>query len=219
MNCYEENHRIRRREEESRKALALDPNSAYAHELYCWIQASKGRSQDALAECRRAVELDPLSPMNNFALADEYFLARQYSQAMEQTNKTLEIDPDNAVAITILAKTYGQLGNFRQAIEQWVKNERLQGHEARGEELMRVFQKSGYTGYLREDAKNSEAEGNYYQAATEYAMLREKDSAFAALEKGFARRTVVDISFDPRFDNLRSDPRFADLLRRIGLPQ
>jgi tetratricopeptide (TPR) repeat protein len=62
-------------EEESRKALALDPNSAYAHELYCWIQASKGRSQEALAECRRAVELDPLSPMNNFALADEYFLA------------------------------------------------------------------------------------------------------------------------------------------------
>ena len=206
-------------EEESRKALALDPNSAYAHELYCWIQASKGQSQEALAECRRAVELDPLSPMNNFALADEYFLARQYSHAIEQANKTLEIDPDNAVAITILAKTYGQLGNFRQAIEQWVKDERLQGHEARGEELMRVFQKSGYTGYLRGDAKNSEAEGNYYQEATDYAMLREKDSAFAALEKGFARRTVVDISLDPRFDNLRSDPRFADLLRRIGLPQ
>lgn len=57
-------------EEESRKALALDPNYAYAHGLYCWIQASKGRSQEALAECRRAVELDPLSPMNNFALAD-----------------------------------------------------------------------------------------------------------------------------------------------------
>ena len=85
-------------EEESREALALDPNSAYAHELYCWIQASKARSQEALAECRKAVELDPLSPMNNFALADEYFLARQYSHTIEQANKTLEIDPDNTEA-------------------------------------------------------------------------------------------------------------------------
>jgi serine/threonine protein kinase/tetratricopeptide (TPR) repeat protein len=206
-------------EEESRKALALDPNYAYAHGLYCWIQASKGRSQEALAECRRAVELDPLSPMNNFALADEYFFARQYSHAIEQANKTLEIDPDNTEAIRILARTYGQLGNYQQAMEQWVRNERLQDHETRGEELMRVFEKSGYTGYLAEDARNSEAEGDYYHAATDHSLLGEKDLAFADLEKSFAQRTIVDVNLDPRFDRLRSDPRFADLLHRIGLPQ
>jgi adenylate cyclase len=197
----------------------LIPILPYAHELYCWIQASKGRSQEALAECRRAVELDPLSPMNNFALADEYFLARQYSHAIEQANKTLEIDPNSTEAIGILGRTYEQLGNSKQAMEQWVKIERVQGHDARAKELMRTFEKQGYAGYLRKDAKDSEVEGDYYHAAADYAMLGEKDSAFTALEKGFARRGVVDVNIDPRFDNIRSDPRFADLLRRIGLPQ
>jgi serine/threonine protein kinase/tetratricopeptide (TPR) repeat protein len=206
-------------EVEIQKALALDPNSAYAHEISCWIQASKHRTQEALADCRRAVELDPLSPMNNFALADEYFLAREYSHAIEQANKTLEIDPNNAMAISTLGHTYEQLGDYKHAMEQWVKLEQLHGHEARATELLRIFEKSGYMTYLRKTAKDSEAEGDYDRAAGNYAMLGEKDAAFAALEKEFARRGVVDINIDPRFDNIRSDPRFADLLRRIGLPQ
>jgi TolB-like protein/Tfp pilus assembly protein PilF len=206
-------------EEESRKALALDPNSAYAHEISCWIQGSRRRTQEALAECRRALELDPLSPMNNFALADEYFFAREYSRAIEQANKTLEIDPNNIEAMSILAHTYEQLEDHKQVMQQWVKIERLQGHEARAKELMRTFEKQGYAGYLRKSAKDSNVEGNYYRAAGNYAMLDEKDAAFAALEKEFARRGVVDINIDPRFDNIRSDPRFADLLHRIGLPQ
>jgi tetratricopeptide (TPR) repeat protein len=207
-------------EEEIRKALALDPNSAYAHEVSCWVLASKGQAQEDLAECRRAVELDPLSPMNNFALAYEYFLAREYSHAVEQANRTLEIDPNSSGAIDVLGRTYEQLGNSKQAMEQWVKIEQSKGHEARAKELMRTFEKQGYVGYLRKGAKDSEAEGDYYRAAADYAMLREKDSAFAALEKAFARRgAVLDINIDPRFDNIRSDPRYADLLRRMGLPQ
>ena len=206
-------------EEESRKALALDPNSAYAHAVSCWIEASKGRTQEALADCRRAVELDPLSPMNNFALADEYFFAREYSHAIEAANRTLQIDPNNTEAIAILGHTYEQLGNYPQAMEQWVKLERLKGHEASANELMRTFEKQGYEGYLRKTAKDSEIEGDYYRAAGNYARLGEKNAAFAALEKGFASRGVVDINLDPRFDNIRSDSRFADLLRRIGLPQ
>ena len=205
--------------EEIRKALALDPNSAYAHGVYCWILASRGQTQQGLAECRRAVELDPLSSLNNFALADEYFLAREYQQAIEQATKTLEIEPNNPQALATLGKTYAQLGNYKAAMEQWVKIERLGGHEARANELMEIFKKQGYTGYLRKTAKDNDAEGDYYLSASSYAMLGEKDAAFAALEKGFARRVVVDINIDPRFDNLRSDPRFADLLRRIGVPQ
>ena len=105
-------------------------------------------------------------------------------------------------------------------MEQWVKMERLQGHEARAQELRQVFEKSGYKGYLRKDAKDNEVKGNHYEAAEDYAMLGEKDAAFAALEKAFANREgVVDININPKFDNIRSDPRFTDLLRRIGLPQ
>jgi serine/threonine protein kinase/tetratricopeptide (TPR) repeat protein len=205
--------------EEIQKALALDPNSAYAHGVYCWILASRGQTQQGLAECRKAVELDPLSSLNNFALADEYFLAREYQHAVEQANKTLEIEPNNPQALNSLGNTYAQLGDYKAAMEQWVRIERLGGYEARADKLMEIFKKQGYTGYLRKAAKDSDAKGDYYFSASNYAMLGDKDAAFAALEKGFVRRVVVDVNIDPRFDNLHSDPRFADLLRRIGVPQ
>jgi serine/threonine protein kinase/tetratricopeptide (TPR) repeat protein len=213
-------------EAEIQRALALDPNSAYAHEVSCWIKVGTGKTQEGLAECRRAVELDPLSELNNMVLAWEYDFAHDYKHAIEQANKTLEIDPKDVDAVSVLGLAYEQMGNYTQAIEQWVKIQRLQGHEARATELMRTFEKSGYKGYLSKDAQYNEAEGNRYRgglapsAATDYAMLGEKDAAFAALDKAFVRRAgVVDIKVDPRLDNIRSDPRYADLLRRIGLPQ
>ena len=134
-------------EAEIQKALALDPNSAYAHEVSCWIKVSAGKTQDGLAECRRAVELDPLSVLNNMILAWEYDFARDYKHAIEQANKTLEIDPKDADAVSVLGLAYEQMGNYAQAMEQWVKIQRLQGHEARAKELMRTFEKSGYKGY------------------------------------------------------------------------
>jgi TolB-like protein/Tfp pilus assembly protein PilF len=213
-------------EAEIQRALALDPNSAYAHEVSCWFKVGTGKTQEGLAECRRAVELDPLSELNNMVLAWEYDFAHDYKHAIEQANKTLEIDPKDVDAVSVLGLAYEQMGNYTQAIEQWVKIQRLQGHEARATELMRTFEKSGYKGYLSKDAQYNEAEGNRYRgglapsAAADYAMLGEKDAAFAALDKAFVRRAgVVDIKVDPRLDNIRSDPRYADLLRRIGLPQ
>jgi eukaryotic-like serine/threonine-protein kinase len=206
-------------EDEIRKALALDPNSAYAHELFCWIQISNGRTEEGLAECRRALELDPLSPMNNFALADEYFNTRQYSKAIEQANKTLEINPNSLEALAVLGHTYEQLGDYKQAMKEWVKEEQVAGHEARAKEIMHTFEISGYPGYLRKSAKDREAQGDYYTAASKYAMLGDKDAAFADLEKDFAQRGVVDLNVDPKFDSIRSEPRFTDLLHRIGLPK
>jgi serine/threonine protein kinase/Tfp pilus assembly protein PilF len=211
---------------EIQKALALDPNSAYAHEVSCWIEVSRGRTQAGIAECRRAVELDPLSVLNNWLLAAEFHITRDYNHAIEQANKTLEIDPNYPEVVSVLGLAYEQMGNYKQAMVQWEKIEQLQGHETRAKELMDAFGMSGYTGYLRKDAKDSEAEGNHYRgamapsAAADYAMLGYKDAAFAALGKAFASRTgVVDINVDPRLDKLRSDPRYADLLKRIGLPQ
>ena len=211
---------------EIQKALTLDPNSAYAHEVSCWIEVGTGKPQEGLAECRRAVELDPLSVLDNMILAWEYDFARDYKHAIEQANKTLEIDPKDVDAVSVLGLAYEQIGNYSQAMKQWVKIQQLRGHEARAQELMRTFEQSGYKGYLSKDANNNEAEAIYYggglacSAAADYAMLGDKDAAFAALEKAFASRAgVVDIYVDPRLDNLRSDPRFSDLLRRIGFPQ
>ncbi len=207
-------------EGEIQKALALDPNSAYAHEVACWIGVGLGKTQEGLADCHKAVELDPFSELSHWSLAVEYNFVRDYSHAIEQANKTLEIDPKHTGAVATLGVAYEQMGNYKQAMEQWIKEEQLKGHEARAKEIRQVFERSGYKGYLRKDAKDREVEGDSYNAATDYAMLGEKDAAFAALEKAFAsHQSVVDSKVDPELDNLRSDPRFADLLRRIGLPQ
>ena len=207
-------------EAEIQKALALNPNSAYALGVSCWIKLGMHKTQEGLAECRRAVELDPLSVLNNWGLTSEYYFSRDYTHAIEQANKTLEIDPNYTYAMGYLGLAYEQLGNYGQAMNQWIKIEQLQGREARARGLRQVYEKSGYTGYLRKDVKDREAEGAYYLAAEDHAMLGEKDAAFAALEKAFATRTrIVDMNNDPELDKLHSDPRFADLLRRIGLPQ
>ena len=111
------------------------------------------------------------------------------------------------------------MGNYRQAMEQWTKLALLQGDEVRARERMQIFEKSGYTGFLKSEAKAAEAMGEYDLAAVDYAMLGEKEAAFAALEKAFVKRTeLLFIKANPEYDNIRSDPRFADLLRRMGLP-
>jgi eukaryotic-like serine/threonine-protein kinase len=207
-------------EQEIRQSLTLDPNSAYAHEVFCWFDLQMGRMHEAIAECGKAVELDPLSLLYNEVLGEIYYFNRNYNLAIEQENKTLEIDPKNRRPVFMIGYAYEQMGNYKKAMEQWIKNEHLQGHEARAKELMQAFEKSGYPGYLREDAKDSEIEGAYYDAAEDYALLGQRDVAFALLEKVFPTRAqLLLIKVDPDLDNIRFDPRYADLLRRIGLPQ
>jgi serine/threonine protein kinase/tetratricopeptide (TPR) repeat protein len=202
------------------KALALDPNSAYAHDVSCWFANEMGRSSEAIAECRKAVELDPLSPLYNYDLASAYYLAREYEQSLQQARRTLEIDPRYSEAIKMIGYVYEVTGNYKGAIEQWVKNEQVLGNEQRAEELRLVFEKAGYHGYLRKDAEDKEVEGDYYDAACDYALLGAKDAALVALERAAAAGQQVDyLKLDPDLDNIRSDPRYADLLRRMGLPQ
>jgi len=207
-------------EAEIRKGLALDPSSPYAHQVSCWFNDEMGRAQDAIAECRKSVELDPLSPLYNSMLGYAYYFQRSYNQAIDQWNKTLEIDPRHAGALTGIGDAYWQMGNYEQAIEPYIKATQLWDSADGAKELKEAFEKSGYKGVLRKHVKDSEARGRRYGAATSYAMLGEKDAAFAALEQAAAAGNYVDmIKLDPALDNLRPDPRYADLLRRIGLPQ
>lgn len=179
-----------------------------------------GRITDAIAECRKAVELDPLSLLNNGDLTYVYVLARDYDQALQQANRTLEIDPNSSRAIVMLAYVYETTGNYTRAMEQWIKNEQVLGNEQRAKELKQVFEKAGYPGYLKKDAKDKEAEANFYDAADDYALLGDKDAALAKLERAAAAGQQLDgFKLDPQLDSVRPDPRYADLLRRIGLPQ
>jgi len=202
------------------KALALDPNSSIAHEVACWFASEMGRNADAIAECRKAVELDPLSLPINGDLAMMYVNARDNDQALQQANRTLEIDPKSYLAIVRLAYVYETTGNYKGAMEQWIRAEQVLGDEQRAKELKQVFENAGYPGYLKKDAKDSEAAADFYIAASDYALLGDKDAALADLERAAAEgQGLVSFKLAPELDSVRSDPRYADLLRRIGLPQ
>lgn len=207
-------------EDELRQALALDPKSAYAHVVSCWFYADVGRVGDMLNECRRAAEIDQFSPIYNMSLTLAYNYAHDYDQALQQAKKALDMEPTNSHAINWLGYTYERMGNYKGAMEQWIKVEKSDGHGEYAKEMMQAFKKSGYVGFLRRDAIHSEAQNEYSTAAADYAMLGDKNAAFALLDKAFSNRAgLVFIKVDPQFDNLRSDPRYNDLLHRIGLPQ
>jgi serine/threonine protein kinase/tetratricopeptide (TPR) repeat protein len=207
-------------EDELRQAVALDPNSAYTHVVSCWFYADVGRVGDMLSECRRAAEIDQFSPIYNMSLTLAYNYAHNYDQALQQAKKALDMEPTNSHAISWLGYTYERMGNYKGAMEQWIKAARSNGHDEYAKEMMQAFKKSGYIGFLRKDAIHSEAQNEYNSAAADYAMLGDKNAAFAVLEKALANRAgVLFIKVDPQFDNLRSDPRYNDLIHRIGLPQ
>jgi eukaryotic-like serine/threonine-protein kinase len=207
-------------EREIHAALAIEPNSSFAHEVACWAAVEFGRFQDAKAECKKAVELDPTSVAPNWMLAQVYWMARESDRALEQANKAIELDPNSHMAVASLALAYEQKGDYKNAMVQWVRSQELRGRHARAEELRKAFEKSGYKGYLRKDASYCEVLGDYECVASNYATLADKDAAFAALEKAFATRSqMLLIKADPNLDNIRSDPRYGDLLRRMGLPQ
>jgi serine/threonine protein kinase/tetratricopeptide (TPR) repeat protein len=207
-------------ERELHNALVLEPNSADAHYTYCTLDFVLGRIREAKAECSRAVELDPVSVRNNWCLGQVYWMSRENDRAIEQAQKTLEIDPANAPAIDTIAHSYQEIGDHEKEVEQRIKLARMYGDQAGATQMANVFKKGGYGAFLRETVRHEEADGNYDDAAGDYAVLGDKNAAFAALEKALPGRVeLLLIKVDPRLDDLRSDPRYADLLRRIGLPQ
>ncbi|HTS38551.1 MAG TPA: protein kinase [Candidatus Solibacter sp.] len=207
-------------ESEVRQGLALNPNSAYGHEVYSWFDVSVGRTQPAIAEGQKAAELEPLSPLASTSLALAYYYARDYKTALGQAEKSLKLDPNYYQAWLFIGYSQQQLGNYKDALDAWVKLAQLDGDNQRAEQAVRAFEKGGYTELLRVEAKASDAHGSYADSASDYALLGEKNAAFAELEKAFAKRgDLIFFKPDPQFDSLRSDPRFSDLLRRVGLPE
>jgi serine/threonine protein kinase/tetratricopeptide (TPR) repeat protein len=213
---------------EFERALELNPNLSRTHVLYGFHFDFLGNHEQAFMHYRRAVELDPLNLNANENLAAEYFSSRRYDQAIEYEKKTLEIDPTFASAHYDLANIYLFTGKYDLWLEEWEKGARLRNDSedlALIKAVSQEYSKSGYRGAMKRlvALQEEQAKRIYIDPASiagSYAFLGERDLAFRWLEKAYGEKSgfLLYIKILPSFDSLRSDPRYADLLKRMGLP-
>ena len=213
-------------EQEFKRAIELDPSYATAYQFYALLLATMGRQEEAIATVKRAQELDPLSLIINAALGRQLYLARRYDQASEQFRKALELDPRFSMAHYRLGQVYLEQGLYEEAIAEFSEARTISRdspHELSG--LAHAYAVSGRRGRAEEIlAELSELSKRRYVPpffmAIVYSGLKDKDQAFRWLEKAYEERegNLVYLNVEPRFDAIRSDPRFRDLARRVGLP-
>jgi TolB-like protein/Flp pilus assembly protein TadD len=212
-------------EREIKRAVELNPNYSMTHQLYADYLRVMGRPDEAIAEIKRAQELEPLSLNTNAVVGVHFYFARQYDQAIEQCQKTLELDSNFAPAHLFLGWAYVQKARYEEAIAAVKKATLLSPGDLRPlSALGYAYAMSGQTGEAMNilDQLKELSRRRYispHDRAIIYAGLGEKEQAFAWLDNAYADRSwpLPLLKVDPRFDSLRSDPRFADLVRRIGL--
>ncbi|MDT5270991.1 MAG: hypothetical protein QOH49_3177 [Acidobacteriota bacterium] len=211
-------------EREFKRAIELNPDYPTAHQWYGWYLVSLSKFDDALAEFQRAQQLDPFSLYTNLTLGVAYFHARDYDKAAAQYNRVIEMNRDFWLAHWWLAQTYAQQKRYDEAISEIQKVAKIRG------ENLEQFPIAGYiyalSGNQMEARRVLEelqrrAKDHYispFGMATIYAGLGEHGKAFEWLERGLKDRDIgmVFINVDQRLDNIRSDPRFADLVREVA---
>jgi DNA-binding winged helix-turn-helix (wHTH) protein/TolB-like protein len=207
---------------EYRRAIELNPNSETGHHLYAMHLAQMGRLDEATAEIRRAQELDPLSLIINMEVGRIFYFKRQYDQAIAQYKKTLELDPNFELARSNLGVAYEQKGMYEEAIAEYQKMPsrglapigRIYALSGKRREAQKVLVE------LKEQSKKTYV--SPVSMAVIHAGLGENEQAIAwlerALDEGDADRLYF-LAVHPTWDGHRSEPRFKDLLRRMGLPQ
>jgi serine/threonine protein kinase/TolB-like protein/Tfp pilus assembly protein PilF len=212
-------------EGEYKRAIELNPGYASAHHWYGWYLALMGRLNESIVVVKRASELDPLSLEITTDLGLSFFFARQYALAIEQFEKAIEMDPNSIWTRFFMGWAREQKGDYAEAIEEYRRAARLDdsplimaalGHTfvmaGQRDEAQRVFEE------MKQMAESRHV--SPYHFAIIHAALGERDEAFEWLEQCYRARSeaLVWLKVDPRLDTLRTDPRFIDLQRRVGLP-
>ena len=210
-------------EKEFKRSIELNPNYATAH-LWYWVYLERsGRFDEAQREMKRTQELDPISLANNSYVGRSLYYAGQYDQAIAQYQKTLEMDSTFALAQTLMGFAYLQQFRFKEAIALFEKKSPFPSSDAAaclGYAYAMSGNRRGATKILEYLAEQSQRRYvSPLNAAIVYLGLGDKDNAFDWLEKAYAVHSpeITTLKVDPIFKSVRSDPRFTDLLRRIGL--
>src|ERR1700722_17995313 len=205
------------------RGIELSPGYAIGYEWYGWHLAALGRHGDAIAELEKAESLDPLSLIISADLAEELLIAHRYDEAIKQSRMTMDMDPFFALAHYVLGQAFMQKHMYNEAIAELRKAIELSpGGTAFAANLAFAYASSGRTEEalkILNGQKNRPPDSfsNAAEIALIYVGLNDKDQAMLWLEKAYAERFNPAVLMRPCFDPLRSDPRFQDLLRRIGL--
>ena len=215
-------------EREFKRAIELNPNYPTAHHWYSEYLQIMGRLDESQAEIKRALELDPLSLAINAKLGLTLYFARDYDHAIEQLRKTLEMDPNFHLAHIFIDLAYVQKGSYEEAITEKAKLlAAASAEEAQiATALRKAYATSGERGlwFKTLDLLKQKPRTDFdvpFRLAEAYLHLGDKDQAFEWFQKAadLGHPGMDVIKLDPMFDSLRSDPRFPDLMRRVGLAQ
>jgi TolB-like protein/Tfp pilus assembly protein PilF len=212
-------------EQEFKRAQELNPNYAEAHGLYAIYLSQMQRHEQAIAEAKRAKDLDPLSPSVNISYFYTLRSARQYDQAVEHLKQMLELDQNIPLAHVLFGHIYAARGQYNEAIAAYKEAMRLgiDNTSVRaylGHAHARAGQREQAKAILSQLQRTKEYVSPAERAIL-YAGLGQKEQAFRSLETAYAARDLqlIYLGMNPHFDTLRSDPRFQDLMRSVGLPQ
>jgi len=209
---------------EFQRAIELNPGYATAHHWYAWHLSVLGRFDEAIAEMRKAENIDPLSLIINADEAELLVIAHHYDESVTQSRKTIEMDPNFGLAHNQLAQAYLQKHMYSEAVAELQQAVRLSGNSPTCiANLARAYVASGNRSEairLLDDLKKRSIPGysNGSEIATVYASLGDTDQAMNWLEKAYEERFNPGVLLRSGFDPLRADPRFQNLVHHIGLP-
>jgi tetratricopeptide (TPR) repeat protein len=217
-------------EDEFKKAIELDPNDATTHQWYAeslfWLG---GREGEALAEITHALQLDPLSLIIRRDFGADHIFIRQYDEAIVICKKLVDENPKFSTAHSCIAEAYWRKRMYSQAIEEYEVESQISGDRDESDYVSAMekgFRSGGWRGalargieVLKEQRKTGSSSA--YWIASSYAELGDKDRAFEWLNTAFQEHDeyLLGLKTDLSIDPIRSDPRFSELVRKVGLPQ
>jgi TolB-like protein/DNA-binding winged helix-turn-helix (wHTH) protein/Tfp pilus assembly protein PilF len=210
---------------EFNRGIELGPNAPSSYLHYAMYLGVLGRHDDAISAMTHAVELDPFSVLMNVELGNIFYWAGRNEEAAKQARKAIDLDPSSSEAHSALAAAYEQMDRYDEAIAEYLKADAIGGLDPSVvAAFTRSYTSSGINGYRRKklEWEKQRTDGpNYFYMARLSAELGDKDASFQWLEKAYQARylTMPNINVAPGFRSLHGDPRFAVLVRRVGLPE
>ncbi len=216
-------------EREFKRSLELNPKNTETYLYYSWFLSSMGRHEESLAMARSGLQIEPLSSGSNYAVAAAFFFNHRWDDAIRQLNEAIKLDPNYWFTRSYLGRSLMQKGQIPEAFKEFkaaleIDSSQSENSAGIGYAYAVMNQKGEAQKIIEKLTKQSSANSYFspYNVAVIYAGLGDKNQAFAQLEKAYSDRSfylAVYFPTDERLDALRSDPRFAGLLKRMNLPE